>query len=346
VSISTAMSRLSLLACACALAVGAFAAPAAHAAVPGLGGWDPDQQHAVMQAGVMHPLFDGRFHGEQHVSGTQMRDALAAIAARLDVAPVPAPEGRLSVYDFDRLLVDQLGLADVAAAVFVETRRAGLNPSARFGTEVVARQLGLRFNHPWPHDIDELYPTDAITRAEAAWSFAQILSFDGSQVAYARVVFSRYVLPRYTAAQAAALRIAVSRVGMPYVWGGEADVPQGARSPLGPQAHGGYDCSGLVWRVFKLTGLPAGRAILGRTAAQMAAEIPRPARLRLGQIAPADLVFFGPGRFWQKATERRIVHVGIAMSPNFMINSSGQGVTVAPLFEDWRVREFSWAGAL
>jgi len=340
------MSRVSLVPCALALAIAAFATAPARAAVPGLGGWDVDQQYTVMEAGVMHPLPDGAFHGEQHVAGTQMRDALAAIAARLGVAPVPAPDGRLSVYAFDRLLVDQLGLADVAAAVSLETRRAGLNPPARFGTEVVARQLGLRFNHPWPHDIDELYPTDAITRAEAAWSFAQVLGFDGSQVAYARAVFARYALPRYTAAQAVALRIAVARVGMPYVWGGEADVPQAARSPLGPQAHGGYDCSGLVWRVFKLTGLPAGRAILGRTAAEMAAEIPRRARLRLDQVAPADLVFFGPGRFWQKATERRIVHVGIAMSPDFMINSSGQGVTVAPLFEDWRVHEFSWAGAL
>jgi cell wall-associated NlpC family hydrolase len=340
------MSRLSPLVCACLLAAGAFAATPAHATVPGLGGWDPDQQHAVMAAGVMRPLADGRFHGEQRVGATQMRDAVAAIAARLGVAPVPAPEGRLSVYDFDRLLVDQLGLGDVAAAVFVETRRAGLNPPARFGTEVVARELGLRFNHPWPHDIDELDPTDAITRAEAAWSFAQILGFDGTEAAYTREVFSRYALPHYTPAQAAALRIAVSRVGMPYVWGGEADVAQSARSPLGPQAHGGYDCSGLVWRVFELTGLPAGRAILGRTAAQMAAEVPRPARLRLDQVEPADLVFFGPGRFWQKATERRIVHVGIAMSPDFMINSSGQGVTVAPLFEAWRVREFSWAGAL
>ncbi len=340
------MRRSALLALSCLVAALAPAAARAQATVPGIGNWDLAAQHTVSDAGVMEPLPDGAFHGEQHVAGTQMRDALAAVAARLGVAPVSAPVGRLSVYSFDRLLVDQLGLADVAAAVELETRRAGLNPPARFGTEVVARQLGLRFNHPAPDDGDELYPTDAITRAEAAWSFANVLGFDGSQVAYAREVFARYVLPRYTPAQVAALRIAVARVGMPYVWGGEADVPQGARSPLGPQAHGGYDCSGLVWRVFKLSGLPAGRAILGRTAAQMASEVPRPARLRLEQVSPADLIFFGPGRFWQKATERRIVHVGIAMSPDFMINSSGQGVTVAPLFEDWRQREFSWAGAL
>ncbi len=340
------MRRFCLLACACAAATALFGPTAARATVPGLGTWDLRAQYRVAGAGLMPTLPDGAFHGEQHVAGDQLPDALAALAARLGVAAVPAHGGRVSVYSFDRLLVDQLGLADVAAAVELETRRAGLNPPARFGTEVVARLLGLRFDHPSASDALELYPTDAITRAEAAWSLDQALSFDGSQQEYVREVLADYVLPRYTPAQAAALRIAVSRIGMPYVWGGEADVSQGARSRLGFQAHGGYDCSGLVWRVFKLSGLPAGRAILGRTAAQMAAEVPRAARLRLDQIAPADLLFFGPGRFWQKATEGRIVHVGIAMSPDFMINSSGQGVAVAPLFEDWRVREFSWAGAL
>jgi hypothetical protein len=54
-------------------------------------------------------------------------------------------------------------------------------------------------------------------------------------------------------------------------------------------------------------------------------------------------LFLGPGRFWQKATERRIVHEGIALSADFMIHSSSQGVYVSPLFDDWRRAEFSWA---
>ncbi len=139
----------------------------------------------------MRTLPDGAFHGEQHVSGDQLPDALAALATRLGVPEVPAHGGQLSVYSFDRLLVDQLGLADVAAAVELETRRAGLNPPARFGTEVVARLLGLRFNHPSASDALELYPTAAITRAEAAWSLAQALSFDGSQQDDVRDVLAR-----------------------------------------------------------------------------------------------------------------------------------------------------------
>ena len=204
----------------------------------------------------------------------------------------------------------------------------------------MARQLGLRYDHDSAHDAQELYPWQAITRAEAAWSLATVLSFDGSQQAYARDVLSRFQLPAYTSAQRAALRLAVSKVGMPYVWGGETDR---AGSWFGWQAHGGYDCSGLVWRVFKLGRLPAGARIHGRTAAAMAAEIPRAQRLHMDQVEPGDLLFFGPGRIWQRASEARIVHVGIALGNGFMINSSSQGVTVAPLFEDWRVKWFSFA---
>jgi cell wall-associated NlpC family hydrolase len=224
--------------------------------------------------------------------------------------------------------------------VQAEAERAGLQPGQRFGTEVVARQLGLRFNHDSAHDAQELYPWEAITRAEAAWSLATVLGFDSSQVAYAREVLARFQLPDYTPAQRAVLRLAVSKVGMPYIWGGETDT---AGSWYGWQAHGGYDCSGLVWSVFKLGGLPAGVRIHGRTAAAMAAEIPRSARLHMDETQPGDLLFFGRGRIWQRVTWANITHVGIALGNGFMINSSSQGVTVAPLWEDWRVKGFSFA---
>jgi cell wall-associated NlpC family hydrolase len=128
---------------------------------------------------------------------------------------------------------------------------------------------------------------------------------------------------------------------MPYIWGGETDGPGMA---FGGQERGGYDCSGLVWRVFKLSGFSWGRQIRGRTAAAQAGEIARDARIQLDDVRPADLVFFGPGRFWQKATERRIVHEGIALSPDWMIHSSAQGVYVSPLrLDTWRAKRFSWA---
>ena len=54
---------------------------------------------------------------------------------------------------------------------------AGLRPAPYFGSEVIARFLGLRYDHPSGTDQLELFPTDPITRAEAAWSLAKELGF-------------------------------------------------------------------------------------------------------------------------------------------------------------------------
>ena len=313
-------------------------AGAAHAA--SRGGWNLAEQRSVRQAGLMHNFSDAAFHGEQHLAARQLPDALAALAAAWGVAPVTARQGRVSVTSFDAALVAQMGAADVAAAVQAEARRAGLRPPRYFGTEVVARFLGLREDHPAPHEELELFPGEAITRAEAAHSFAVALKDGPGSAEWARQTFARFALPRYSAAQRRVLRLAVSKIGMPYIWGGETD---GAGFWFGGQEHGGYDCSGFVWRVFKLSGFSWGRAIHGRTAAQQAGEIRRGARIRLADVRPGDLLFFGPGRFWQKATERRIVHEGIALSADWMIHASDQGVYVSPLFDPSRARRFSWA---
>jgi cell wall-associated NlpC family hydrolase len=327
-----------LIALACAAAAIVVPAAAAHAATT-KANWDKREQRAVVSAGVLPALPDG-FHGEADLTSGQLGSALAAIAERTGAQPAGVPSTRITVTLFHRLVVKQLGLSDLARDVQQEATRAGLQPPSRFGTEVVARQLGLRFNHPSQDDALELYPTDTITRAEAAYSFAQVLSQGTGGSYYARQVLGQFKLPSYTAAQKQALATAVSRIGMPYVWGGESDSTSGQ---FGLQAHGGYDCSGFVWRVFKLSGNPAGAGIGGRTAAQMAGEIKRPARVRFDAVQPGDLLFFGPAGFGGKATESGITHVGIALSSEFMIHSSSQGVYVSPLFEGWRRGEFSWA---
>jgi hypothetical protein len=317
---------------------GLLASPAG-AAAPARDTWDPGAQRTVMRAGVL-PAVVGRagFAGDRPLTAGQLRGALSAYAQRTGGQPVDVPSGRVTVISFDRALVAQLGLGDVALAVQAETRRAGLNPPSYFGTEVVARQLALHFTQPHGHEAIELFPHEAITRAEAAWSLAQVLHFDGSQQAYDRLVFARYQLPAMTPAQKRPLRLAVSKIGMPYVWGGETDDTRGAD---GPQVHGGYDCSGFVWRVFKLSGNPAGRAIQGRTAADQAGDIPMAGRIPFAGIRPADLLFFGKASL--HSSPRSIVHEGIALSGDFMINASGQGVYVSPLFERWRLAEFAWA---
>ena len=309
------MRLASIFAAAVALAVPA----SAQAASPG--GWNRAEQRQVAAAGLLPKLQDGRFHGERPLTGAQLSGALGE-------QPASAAKS-VSVTGFDARLVRHLGLADVAAHVQDVARGAGLHPPATFGTEVVARFLGLRTNHP--EETLELYPWEPITRAEAAHSLAVLLGEGDWAPANARAQLSAFELPRYLARTRARLRTAASKIGMPYVWGGETDGVSAG------QAHGGYDCSGFVWRVFT----PA--AIGGRTAAQMAGQIKKSERVRLEDIRPGDLLFFGPAGFHSKATERSIVHVGIALSEHWMIHSSAQGVYVSSLDDDWRRDEFAWA---
>ena len=102
------------------------------------------------------------------------------------------------------------------------------------------------------------------------------------------------------------------------------------------------DCSGFVWRVFKLSGLPWGNQIGGRTAAQMAQEIPRRQRLHMSQLKPGDILFFGTAHFNSTATEQNVIHTGIYLGDNWVIHSSSQGVYVLPLKGGWLGDSFAW----
>ena len=135
------MRRLALL---IAAVVALTTAPAAAAKTRG--NWNLRQQEDVAAAGLLPRLSDGRFHGERPLTGAQLTAALGALTQAPPVARSSA--ATVSVIAFDAHLVRQLGLADVAAHVQSEARAAGLRPPRHFGTEVVARQMGLRTNHP------------------------------------------------------------------------------------------------------------------------------------------------------------------------------------------------------
>jgi cell wall-associated NlpC family hydrolase len=347
--------QISLARCApllCALIGACTLAPAPASAAVTLGNWDAAQQRQVVKDGLMSAP-GGSFQGAAPLTAAQADASLAAVAGRIggppatgsDAQPVHAVQiagGPVTVTRFDALVVDQLGLADVASHVQSVAAAAGLNPPAYFGTEVVARYLGLRYDHPSGTDQLELFPSDPITRAEAAWSLAQVAGFGSWNVDGARETLTQFALPAMSANQRQALRIAVSRIGYPYVYAGESDTAEPGSWMWGPQAHGGFDCSGFVWRVFKLSGLPWGNKIGGRTAAQMAQEIPRSQRLRSSQLKPGDLLFFGTAHFNSTASEQNVIHTGIYLGENWVIHSSGQGVYVEPLEGSWLGDSFAW----
>lgn len=345
---------IALLGAACATL------PAQASGASASGGWDAAQQRQVLVAGLMEAS-GGSFDGAGQLSAPQANAAMAALATRLEAqmsqqavsaqpgsgeepvaAGVPAvpvahaTQSPVTVVGFDHMLVEELGLGDVAAHVQATAAAAGLHPPAYFGSEVVARLLELRYEHPVGAQRLDLFPNDPITRADAAWSLATAMNTSTWAISSAHEALSAFELPQLRSAQRQALQIAVSRIGYPYVWGGTTD------STADGLEHGGFDCSGFAWRVFKVSGLPWGRAIHGRTAAEQAGEIPVSQRLSIGQLAPGDLLFFGSAHFNSKATERNIVHEGIYLGDNWVIHSSGQGVYVTALTGSWLGSSFAW----
>jgi cell wall-associated NlpC family hydrolase len=244
----------------------------------------------------------------------------------------------------DRSLVQALGLGK-AAKQFVQGARAdGLAVPSRFGTEVVARLLGLRINHPAAQDFIELRPQDPATRAEAAYSAAQILSFgnvaDSWQVAEVKNLAATFSLPEVNDWQRQILNVAFSKIGMPYIWGGTSD---NTETEFGVTSRGGYDCSGFVWRVYKLQSYAnegsLASTLRGRTTYTMSVEVPHSKRIPFKKLQPADVIFFGTHGSTSRGSQ--IFHTAIYVGNGWFIQSSDRGVALAQL-TGWYKHKFAW----
>ncbi len=252
-----------------------------------------------------------------------------------------APE---TMAQLDKGLVQAIGLKK-AASEFVKGARAdGLAVPSRFGTEVVARLLGLRLNHPAAQDSLELRPQDPATRAEAAYSAAQILSFgflaDSWQIAQVKSLAASFALLEVNDWQRQILDVAFSKIGMPYIWGGTSD---GQETEFGVSSRGGYDCSGFVWRVYKLQSYAdegtLASTLRGRTTYQMSVEVPRSKRISFTKLQPADVLFFGSRG--PKSKGSQIYHTAIYVGNGWFIQSSDRGVALAQL-TGWYKQKFAW----
>ncbi len=254
---------------------------------------------------------------------------------------VADPGARVTITALDARLVSALGLSNAAAEFARGARAAGLKVPARFGTEVVARLLGLRTNHPASQDSLELLPNDPATRAEAAYSAAMVLHFGGWEIAGVQSLADSFTLPQLSAWQTRILDTAVARIGMPYVWGGTSDGPE---VEFGIQARGGYDCSGFVWRVYKLQSYPGegdlASVLRGRTTYVMSAEVPTSQRIGFADLQPADVLFFGA--HGPRSQPSEVDHMAIYLGNGWFIQSSEYGVALATLTGSYRQR-FAWA---
>jgi hypothetical protein len=300
--------------------------------------WAQREIKLVTSKGVMSAP-SGAFRPDDALTQGELAELVTALSGEPTRVPA-SPSSRVTIAQLDAQLVGALGLGDEATLFYRAARAAGLKPPARFGREVVARLLGLRYNHPAGEDELELLWSDPATRAEAAYSAAQILRFRGWETRLVEEEAGRLELPLLDEWRQKILNYAVGLIGYPYVWGGTSAARQ---APFGVKTTGGFDCSGFLWQVYKLHAYPGleglGEVIRGRTAAQMAGEVPRGKRIAFAKLEPGDLVFFGSGGPRAKATS--VDHAGIYLGSGWMVHSSRYGVALAEL-DGWYRERFAW----
>jgi cell wall-associated NlpC family hydrolase len=309
---------------------GAAAKPAAS--------WAQAELRAVVAAGLMAK--DAAAHPSDPISRSELETMTAGLQHVVPAALPGNASAPVTMTGLDAKLVTTLGLTDTAGLFVQGAQTAGMTPPARFGTEAVARLLGLRTNHPAAQDNLELSPGEPATRAEAAYSAARILRFGEWDVSDVEELAGTFVLPTLTPWQKQILTTATHFIGYPYVWGGESEKKV---SPYGPQVHGGFDCSGFVWRVYKIQTY-AGEGDLadvlqGRTTYAMSGEVPASRRITFAKLQPADVIFFGARG--PKSKPAQVDHTGIYLGNGWFIHSSGYGVAVAPL-TGWYAQRFAW----
>jgi cell wall-associated NlpC family hydrolase len=331
--------------CLCALAVVLAAPAAAHGAPPPAprtkqaASWAQPQIKLVVAHGLMAKSVQS-FRPNDPLTRSALDSLVSGLSPDMS-GPATQSTTPVTIAQLDATLVRALDLTDAAIEFASVVRAAGLKPPSRFGTEVVARLLGLRTNHPAALDSLELLPSQPATRAEAAFSAAQILAFRGWETQRVEDEAQSFTLPALTPWQQRVLATAVQFIGFPYVWGGTSEH---AESPFGVQAPGGFDCSGFVWRVYKLQAYPDGAALTttlkGRTTFQMSGEVGPAKRIAFARLKPADVLFWGAHGTRSKPAE--VDHTGIYLGNGWFIHSSSYGVALAPL-QGWYKDRFAWA---
>jgi cell wall-associated NlpC family hydrolase len=319
----TGMRRRTIVLALCALA----ALPASLHAAGAPVSWAQPQIVTVVGHGLLAPDV-ASFRPDDPLTAQELDSLVGGLTGQPVLATTSTSP--VTITTLDARLVRAGGLTGAASQFQAGARAAGLTPPSRLGTEAVARLLGLRTNHPTALDYLEPLPNSPASRAEAAYSAARMLAWTGAQQTYARATAATFVLPSLTPAQTEILHTALSFVGFPYVWGGTSE-------------KAGFDCSGFVWRVYKLQAyadLPdlAG-TITGRTTSQMAAESAPADRIALAGLQPADLVFFGTKGTASKPAQ--VDHVGIYLGNDWLVQAGSTGVALTPL-TGWYQTHFAW----
>jgi cell wall-associated NlpC family hydrolase len=322
-------------------------APELAATTSTVGGksWAAPQIASVVLAGLMGPDV-ASFRPDDALTRGELHAAIVAIGKPHQA---PADPARIvTMRELDAQLVAAAGLLPSARAIRLAATSAGLAPLDMLGTETVARLLGLRVNHPQGSENLERAPKEPASRAEAAYSLAKLRGLDAGRIAAVQQLAAGFSVPVLTDLQREVLARALRFVGFPYVFAGMSEKTQKLWSATAPgntiTVPGGFDCSGFVWRIYKLQPFddaPALAAVLrGRTSYAMSGEVTKSLRIDPAAIQPADVLFFGARGPKSKPSE--VGHMGIYVGNGWFVHSSSGGVTLQPL-QGWYATTVAWA---
>ena len=298
--------------------------------------WAMPQIAAVVDVGLMAPSI-AEFRPDDPLTQNEFATVLGGLGASVTVVD---PDRPVTMRELDAQLVTFVGLRPMAREIRLAALDAGLAPTSWLGTETVARMLGLRVNHLRSEEELELQLAQPATRAEAAYSIARVLALDDGEVEAVRSAVAGFALPYLTEWQRTVLARALRFVGSPYVWAGSSERPQ---QLFGRTLPGGFDCSGFVWRVYKLEPFAGASALAqvlrGRTSYAMSGEISRATRLTRDLLQPGDVVFFGSRGPRSRPSE--VGHMGIYVGNGWIVHSSRFGTTLTPM-TGWYETSFAW----
>lgn len=310
---------------------------AGKSARPASTSWAAPQIAVVVEAGLMGSSA-ADFRPDDSLTWSELASVVASFGGTVAVTDWDRP---VTLGELDAQLVALTGLRPAARRVRQAALSAGLAPTPWLGTETIARILGLRLNHLRPDELRELQLTEPATRAEAAFSLARLLETGAEEIRAVEAAAATFAPSGLSELQRTVLARALRLVGSPYVWAGTSEKQQRLFGKLLP---GGFDCSGFVWRVYKLEPIAAapgvGDVLKGRTSFAMSGEVPRSARIPRERVEPGDVVFFGSRGPRSRPTE--VGHMGIYVGSGWMAHSSRYGTTLTPM-TGWYQTAFAWA---
>ena len=239
--------------------------------------------------------------------------------------------GKVTAGEVDAALVRVLGHMDVARRLGRATSPDGWDPEVgpRFGTEIVARELGLRRDRPTTEEHLEASAGEPMRQADIVYAVYRAKT---GPYTWGADALESFRLPNLTRAQRKVVRFAFRQVGKPYFWSGEWPTRTPATYPYGDQSHGGFDCSGFTWYVLrrKESIWSPNRPYRGwRLEERSSADIGRaaPRRLRYRDLKPGDAVVFGSNG--RKSPASSLYHTGVYLGRGWMVHSSGSRAGVS-----------------